>query len=107
MSQALKTAVARQRMLLHGRLEGVVVRLATCCRSAWGDRSALEARLGESLPALPSCRYVYLLDQDARQVTANIARHGALPEHHGRDRSQRPYLAEALAGRPFLCHPPI
>ena len=105
MSQALKTAVARQRMLLHGRLEGVTSRLAARCRDAWGDRTTLEALLTEALPGLPSCRYVYVLDREARQVTANMSREGALPEHHGRDRSQRPYLAEALAGAAFSLSP--
>ena len=105
MSQALKTAVARQRMLLHGRLEGVMGRLAARCRDLWGDRAALESLLAEALPTLTSCRYLYLLDGDARQVTANITRQGALAEHHGRDRSQRPYLAEALAGAAFSLSP--
>jgi hypothetical protein len=105
MSQALKTVVARQRMLLHGRLEGVMGRLAAHCRDAWGDRGTLETRLADSLPTLPSCRYVYLLDREACQVTANITCRGALPEHHGRDRSQRPYLAEALAGAAFSLSP--
>ena len=105
MSQALKTAVARQRMLLHGRLEGVMSRLAARCRDAWGDRTTLEGVLTEALSGLPSCRYVYVLDREARQVTANMTRQGALPEHHGRDRSQRPYLAEALAGAAFSLSP--
>jgi hypothetical protein len=105
MSQALKTAVARQRMLLHGRLEGVMTRLAARCRDAWGGQAVLEALLIEALPTLASCRYLYLLDAEARQVTANITRQGALHEHHGRDRSQRPYLAEALAGTPFSLSP--
>lgn len=101
MSQALKTTIARQRMLLHGRLEGVMGRLAAGCLGVWGDRAALEARLTEALPALQSCRHLYLLDGQARQVTANITPQGALAEHFGRDRSARPYLAEALAGAVF------
>jgi hypothetical protein len=82
MSQALKTAVARQRMLLHGRLEGVMGRLAARCRDLWGDRTALEALLAEALPTLPSCRYLYLLDGAARQVmdenTGHRSRRGTL-----------------------------
>jgi hypothetical protein len=105
MSQALKTAIARQRMLLHGRLEGVTGRLVTRCREAWGERDTLEALLAEALPALASCRYLYLLDGEARQVTANVTRQGALPEHHGRDRSDRPYLAEALRGATLSLSP--
>ncbi len=105
MSQALKTAVARQRMLLRGRLEGVMGRLAARCQDCWNDRAALEARLSEALPSLPSCRSVYLLDREAHQITANITRQGALAEHCGRDRSHRPYLAEGLAGAAFSLSP--
>ncbi|WP_295413379.1 PDC sensor domain-containing protein, partial [uncultured Thiodictyon sp.] len=101
MSDALQAAVARQRMLLHGRLAGVLARLGTSCRADWGDRGALERLLGEALRTLPYCKYLYLLDRQAHQVTANLSHEGVLPENLGRDRSQRPYLAEALAGAPF------
>lgn len=101
MSDALQAAVARQRMLLHGRLAGALAHVAAFCRGAWGDRPALERLLADILPTLPSCKYLYLLDQQAHQITANISREGVLPEHFGRDRSQRPYLAAALAGAPF------
>jgi hypothetical protein len=50
------------------------------------------------MQALPYCKYLYLLDPAAHQVTGNVSRTGPLPEHFGRDRSQRPYMAEALAG---------
>ena len=101
MSDALQAAVARQRMLLHGRLAGALAHVAAFCRGAWGDRPALERLLADLLPTLPSCKYLYLLDQQAHQVTANISREGVRPAHFGRDRSQRPYLAAALAGAPF------
>jgi len=55
----------------------------------------------ESLSTLPSCKYLYVLDERALQLTANVSKRGLLPEQFGRDRSQRPYLAEALAGEPF------
>ena len=101
MSDALQAAVARQRMLLHGRLAGVLARLAASCRDAWGAREDLERLLGAAMQTLPYCKYLYLLDHQAHQVTANSAREGVLPEHFGRDRSRRPYLTEALAGAPF------
>ncbi|MBK1725088.1 PDC sensor domain-containing protein [Thiocystis violacea] len=105
MSEALQTAVVRQRMLLQGRLAGLLERLVGGCRSAWPEREALEGILVDALSSLPSCKYLYILDQDAHQLTANISPHGLLPEHVGRDRRERPYLAEALAGERFSLSP--
>ena len=105
MSEALQAAIARQRMLLRGRLAGQLDRLVAPCRTAWGDRAGLEGVLERALAELPACKYLYLLDADARQVTANLSRHGPIPEHHDRDRSQRPYMTEALAGAEFSLSP--
>jgi hypothetical protein len=105
MSEALQTAIAKQRLLLNSRLSAALSRLAAPCREVWRDREAMERVLGEALQALPSCKYLYLLDQDARQISANIARAGRLPEYLGRDRSDRPYMAEALAGVGFSLSP--
>ena len=101
MGQALRTAVARQRMLLRGRLASPLKRLARQCCEVWPQRDALEQRLAAGLGLLPSCKYLYALDRDAMQITANVSPRGLLPEHLGRDRSARPYLAEALAGERF------
>ncbi|MTW22098.1 PDC sensor domain-containing protein [Allochromatium palmeri] len=105
MSEALQTAVARQRLLLRGRLSGLLERLALQARADWPDRAALERLLVAALPSLPSCKYLYVLDRDAHQITANASPQGLLPEHLGRDRRDRPYLAEALAGERFSLSP--
>ena len=101
MGQALRAAVTRQRILLRGLLSAHMERLARRCEEVWPDRDALERRLLEDLPTLPSCKYLYVLDEHAHQITANASNRGLLPDQFGRDRSQRPYLAEALAGEPF------
>ena len=101
MSEPLRAAVARQRMLLHDRLKSPLERLARTCIAVWPERLALEERLVAALPSLPSCKYLYVLDDQARQLTANCTPAGLLPEHVGRDRRDRPYLAEALAGQYF------
>lgn len=105
MSEALQAAIARQRMLLRSRLAGQLDRLVAPCRTAWGERAALEAILEHALAELPACKYLYLLDTDARQVTSNFSQHGPMPEHYDRDRSQRTYMAEALAGAEFSLSP--
>ncbi|MGB5734112.1 MAG: PDC sensor domain-containing protein [Thiohalocapsa sp.] len=105
MSEALQAAIARQRMLLHGRLADQLGRLVAPCRVAWGDRDALEALLDKALTEVPACTYFYLLDRDARQITSNLSRQSPQAASYGRDRSQRPYLAEALAGAAFSLSP--
>lgn len=101
MSTSLQESIARQRKILKGWLASSLTHLAEDCLVAWPDREALEARLTEGLAELPYCKYLYLLDSRARQITANASPAGLLQEHVGRDRSDRPYMAEALGGSPF------
>ena len=101
MGKALQTAVARQRMLLSSRLSGPMRRLAKDCVSVWPERHALEKILEQGLELLPYCKYLFILDDKARQITSNISHQGLLPENFGRDRSERPYLAYAISGEKF------
>jgi len=101
MNATLQASIDRQRSILKGWLSSSLALLADDCRLAWPDRRTLEARLMEGLAELPYCKYLYLLDDRARQITSNASRAGLLEAHYGRDRSDRPYLAEALAGIPF------
>ena len=101
MAKALQTAVARQRMLLSSRLSGPMKRLANDCAAVWPERNALEKVLEQGLELLPYSKYLFILDDRARQITSNISHQGLLPENFGRDRSERPYLDDALAGEKF------
>jgi hypothetical protein len=101
MNTTLQESIERQRSILQGWLAASLVRIADDCRRLWADRQALEARLLEGLAELPYCKYLYLLDDRAHQVTSNASRTGLLDVHYGRDRSERPYLAGALDGAEF------
>ena len=101
MKNDLQKSIARQRQVLGNWLSSSLNQLADDCVAVWPDRAALEQRLSEGLAELPYCKYLYVLDQNAHQITANASRIGTLQEHFGRDRSDRPYMAEALAGSPF------
>jgi hypothetical protein len=101
MNETLQESIARQRNILKDWLSTPLLRIAGECRKLWPDRVTLEARLMEGLAELPYCKYLYLLDAQAHQITANASRSGLLGEHLGRDRSDRPYLAAALAGAAF------
>ena len=101
MAKALQTAVARQRMLLRSRLSGPMKRLTSDCAAVWPERYALEQVLEQGLELLPYSKYLFILDDSARQITSNVSHNGLLPENFGRDRSERPYLADAIAGEKF------
>ena len=101
MGKTLQTAVASQRLLLSSRLSGPMQRLAKDCASMWPERSKLEKVLEKGLELLPYCKYLFILDDQARQITANLSHNDLLEENFGRDRSDRPYLAGALAGEKF------
>lgn len=101
MSQALKTAVTRQRMLLRERLSRPFEQLARACSDVWTRRDHIERLLEQSLDELSFCRYLYALDETGRQVTANMAPEGRHTDQFGRDRSDRPYLVEAFSGAEF------
>ena len=101
MNTTLQESIDRQRSILKGWLSSSLILIADDCSQLWPDRQALETRLMEGLTELPYCKYLYLLDERAHQITSNASRAGLLEAHYGRDRSKRPYLATALAGAAF------
>ena len=101
MGQALQTAVNRQRLLLSSRLSGLMSKLAEQCRAVWPDRTSLEDLLVREFEIQPYCKYLYALDDKAHQITSNVSRTGLMPESFGRDRSDRPYLKDAITGKTF------
>ena len=101
MNAILLESIDRQRAILKGWLSSSLAQIADDCKAVWPDRAALEARLMAGLAELPYCKYLFLLDERAHQITANATRTGLREAHYGRDRSDRPYLAKALAGAAF------
>lgn len=88
----LKQRIARQRDMLHNMLIDPMRRVARRCAKVWEMRDELDQLLLSSIPKIPYVTYLYALDRDGRQVSANAAPEGLLPEDFGRDRSQRPYM---------------
>lgn len=100
----LRESVAQQRELLGGLLYEPLRRLADACSRAWGDRQQMEAILNDAFPSVPYCKFLYVLDAKAVQITSNISREGLVTEHFGRDRSGRPYMREALVAAGLSDH---
>lgn len=99
---ALAEAVARQRDVLANLLREPLALAADTCGRVWPNRAALNGVLTDALAGLPSCKYLYALDTHARQLSDNISREGLIETDYGRDRSDRPYMNEAVPSQGFL-----
>jgi hypothetical protein len=76
--------------------------LAERCLPAWGNCDALDAMLAEHFSSIPHCSFLYCMGSDGIQISNNISQQGIVPGYLGRDRSQRPYMKEAVPAWGFL-----
>ncbi len=88
----LQQRILRQRALLNNMLLDPMQRAADRCAQVWDDKPALDRTLLAALREVPYCKYLYAVDLDGRQVSANAERAGLVEQDFGRDRSQRPYM---------------
>ncbi|MEN8801263.1 MAG: hypothetical protein ABF297_04715, partial [Thiogranum sp.] len=102
MNETLKDAIHRQRVELAEMLSAPLAQLADKCAAVWGQREALDIELTDHFREVPHCLFLYVLDSDGIQISDNVSTGGLLPEHYGRDRSQRPYMREAVPAWGFL-----
>lgn len=102
MKISLKDSIYQQREQLARILHGPLAQLAQACTKYWGNRSELNTVLLDSFGCIPYCTYLYCIGTDGVQICDNIGRSGVAPEHFGRNRSQRPYMQEAVPTWGFL-----
>lgn len=102
MNRALKSAIHQQRIQLAELLSEPLARLAEGCADVWGSRDALDTVLTDGFRKVPHCLFLYVLDTNGIQLSDNVSIGGLLPEHYGRDRSQRPYMREVVPSWGFL-----
>jgi len=102
MKASWKDSIYLQREELARILREPMGQLAERCASTWGDCDALDAILAEKFSSIPHCSYLYCMGNDGIQVSNNIGQQGIVPGHLGRDRSQRPYMKEAVPNWGFL-----
>ena len=98
----LQESIARQREALAGILKKPLHDIAEACSKVWGDRQQLNKVLSETLATIPNCKFFYALDTDALQISDNVSHSGFEEKDFGRDRSSRPYMAEAVPSTDFL-----
>lgn len=102
MKLSWKDSIYLQREQLARLLREPIARLAGKCAPVWGDREQLNAVLQDGFGSIPHCTYLYCVGTDGVQICDNIHQSGRRPEHFGRDRSQRPYMKEAVPSWGFL-----
>ena len=102
MKDTWKDAIHQQRIKLAQLLSKPLARLAEACATVWGQREAIDIVLNDGFASVPHCLFLYALDTNGIQLSDNISTGGLLPEHYGRDRSQRPYMREAVPVWGFL-----
>ncbi|MHB1618487.1 MAG: PDC sensor domain-containing protein [Sulfuricella sp.] len=100
--ESLQESIVQQREMLTELLHKPLRQLAEACGRVWGDRTKMDAVLSEAFPTVPYCKFLYALDTSAVQISSNISRDVLLEEHFGRDRSDRPYMCEAVPATGFL-----
>lgn len=88
----LHQRVRRQRAHLYNMLIDPMARAASRVSKAWDDRVKLEEKLLNSVAKVPYVTYMYALDAQGRQLSANASADGLLGEDFGRDRGDRPYF---------------
>lgn len=106
MKKSWKESICRQRQELLHILREPVERMAGQIAPVWNNRSRIEALLLKNFSDIPYCMRLYAVGADGIQVTDNIGPGGCMPGHYHRDRSQRPYLKEAVPTRGFLLSEP-
>ena len=98
----LKRRILRQRATLHNMLIDPMQRVARRCAKVWDDRQALDQLLLKSIPKVPYVTYLYALDPQGRQISANAYPEGLIEADFGRDRSQRPYMKNLPANKDMV-----
>ena len=97
MSTNLKNSINTHRAMLESMLGDELVRYTDAILSILENRDRLDIHLAEIFQQLDYCKYIYVLDKDARQLSSTINRYGADEAAVNRDRSQRPYIMPAMA----------
>ena len=97
----LQNAVTKQRQALQDLLFESMSRLATACADKMQDRQALEQILSAEMSKAEYCKYLWVLDKNACQLTEDVKRNSLKSGQVGRDRVARPYMQAALKGEDY------
>jgi len=94
MNTILHQSIIKQREMIESLIANKADDLAQLCADIMDDKAALEVLLHQHMPLIDHCKYIYVLDDKAMQITANMTRSGTDSSHFERDRSSRPYMPD-------------
>jgi len=96
-SSNLKETIRIQREKLTAMLSEEMHDLAISSAPLLNNRKELDLLLSSTLPRLPYCKHLYVLNSNGVQITDNITQTGNDTDHFGRNRMDRPYM-EGIIG---------
>jgi len=99
MDSTLKQSVKHQRELLTHLLGGTLANLAVELVPLMNNSDLLNDHLVKVISDLPYCKYLYVLDTSAKQLSGTVKHEGVKLEDIGRDRSERPYMENMFVPR--------
>lgn len=102
MESPWKESIYLQREQLGHLLHEPLAQLSDQCVQVWGERDQLDDVLAKHLNDIPHCANLYCVDINGIQICDNVTADGLEIDHYGRDRSQRPYMNEAVPVWGFL-----
>ena len=97
----LQETVKQQRQALKELLSESMANVAAACTKNMDNQKALEEILANTMSKADYCKYLWILDKNARQITNNVKRVGLKKGQIGRDRVARPYMQRALKGEDY------
>jgi len=96
MKPSWKDSIHQQREELARILREPLGQLSDRLATAWGDCDAMDAVLVENFSGIPHCSILFCVGMDGIQICNNVGPTGIVPGYFGSDRSQRPYMQEAV-----------
>jgi hypothetical protein len=102
MEPSWKDSIYRQREELARMLREPLAQLAQKCVLAWGNRERLNTVLLEGYSSIPYCTFLYVVGTDGVQISDNVSKAGLVSGHYHRNRTERPYMKEAMPAWGFL-----
>ncbi len=102
MQTSWQESIYRQREELARMLREPIECCARTIAPIWHDRTQMESALIQNFSSIPYCTSLYALDTNGVQICDNISDSAIVPGHFARDRSQRPYMKEAVPAWGFL-----
>lgn len=88
----LQQRILQQRTMLTNMLLDPMLRAANRCATVWTDKTLLDAALLHTIRQIPYCTYLYAMDMEGKQISANASQDGLIEADFGRERASRPYM---------------